>query len=72
MGAMVVCAQPYKDATLSAEERARDLLGRLTLEEKGRLMVNFTAQLNHRLLDGSHVRDLLVRMEELMAPRRDS
>ncbi len=41
-------------------------------EEKGRLMVNFTAQLNHRLLDGSHVRDLLVRMEELMAPRRDS
>ena len=41
-------------------------------EEKGRLLVNFTAQLNHRLLDGSHVRDLLVRMEELMAPRRDS
>jgi len=41
-------------------------------EEKGRLMVNFTAQLNHRLLDGSHVRDLLVRMEALMAPRRDS
>ena len=40
-------------------------------EEKGRLIVNFTVQLNHRLLDGSHVRDLLVRMEELMAPRHD-
>ena len=38
MGAMAVWAQPYKDATLSAEERARDLLGRLTLEEKARLM----------------------------------
>ena len=40
-------------------------------EEKGRQLVNFTAQLNHRLLDGSHVRDLLLRMEELMAPRHD-
>ena len=40
-------------------------------EEKGRLLVNFTMQLNHRLLDGSHVRDLLARMNELMAPRRD-
>ena len=40
-------------------------------EEKGRQMVNFTVQLNHRLLDGSHVRDLLLRMEELMAPRHD-
>ena len=40
-------------------------------EEKGRKLVNFTAQLNHRLLDGGHVRDLLRRMEELMAPRRD-
>ena len=40
-------------------------------EEKGRLLVNFTVQLNHRLLDGSHVRDLLLRMEELMAPRHD-
>ena len=40
-------------------------------EEKGRQLVNFTAQLNHRLLDGSHVRDLLLRMEELMAPRYD-
>ena len=39
--------------------------------EKGRQLVNFTAQLNHRLLDGSHVRDLLLRMEELMAPRHD-
>ena len=40
-------------------------------EEKGWQLVNFTAQLNHRLLDGSHVRDLLLRMEELMAPRHD-
>lgn len=40
-------------------------------EEKGRRLVNFTVQLNHRLLDGSHVRDLLERMNELMAPRRD-
>ena len=40
-------------------------------EEKGRQLLNFTAQLNHRLLDGSHVRDLLLRMEELMAPRHD-
>ena len=40
-------------------------------QEKGRLLVNFTAQLNHRLLDGAHVRDLLVRMGELMAPRHD-
>ena len=40
-------------------------------EEQGRQLVNFTAQLNHRLLDGSHVRDLLLRMEELMAPRHD-
>ena len=34
-------------------------------------MVNFTVQLNHRLLDGAHVRDLLQRMGELMAPRRE-
>ena len=40
-------------------------------EERGRLLVNFTAQLNHRLLDGSHVRDLLQRMNEIMAARRD-
>ena len=40
-------------------------------EKDGRLWVNFTIQLNHRLLDGSHVRDLLCRMNELMAPRRD-
>jgi len=39
-------------------------------EENGRLWVNFTAQLNHRLLDGGHLRDLLWRMEALMAPRR--
>ena len=40
-------------------------------EEKGRKLVNFTLQLNHRLLDGAHVRDLLRRMEELMAPRHE-
>ena len=40
-------------------------------EEKGRKLVNFTLQLNHRLLDGAHVRDLLQRMEELMAPRHE-
>ena len=40
-------------------------------EERGRLLVNFTMQLNHRLLDGSHVRDLLTRMNERMAPRRE-
>ncbi len=40
-------------------------------EEKGRKLVNFTVQLNHRLLDGSHIRDLLQRMTELMAPRHD-
>ena len=36
-------------------------------EEQGRMLVNFTVQLNHRLLDGSHVRDLLLRMKEFMA-----
>lgn len=40
-------------------------------EKDGRKLVNFTMQLNHRLLDGAHVRDLLARMNELMAPRRD-
>lgn len=40
-------------------------------EENGRQLVNFTVQLNHRLLDGSHIRDLLLRMSELMAPRHD-
>lgn len=38
-------------------------------EEKGRKLVNLTLQLNHRLLDGAHVRDLLLRLDELMAPR---
>lgn len=37
-------------------------------EEGGRKMVNLTLQLNHRLLDGGHVRDLLLRMNELMGP----
>ena len=40
-------------------------------EEKRRKLVNFTVQLNHRLLDGAHVRDLLQRMNDLMAPRHD-
>ena len=40
-------------------------------EERGRKLVNFTVQLNHRLLDGSHVRDLLLCMHELMGPRRE-
>ena len=38
-------------------------------EEKGRKLINFTLQLNHRLLDGSHVRDLLSLMGESLAPR---
>jgi len=38
ISAISITAQPYKDPTLSAEERAKDLLGRLTLEEKARLM----------------------------------
>ena len=40
-------------------------------EEKGRKVVNFTVQLNHRLLDGAHVRDLLRCMGELMTTRRE-
>ena len=39
-------------------------------EEKGRKLINFTLQLNHRLLDGSHIRDLLLLMGESLAPRR--
>ena len=38
LSAIYITAQPYKDPTLSAEERAKDLLSRLTLEEKARLM----------------------------------
>ncbi len=38
-------------------------------EENGRELVNFTMQLNHRLLDGAHAWDLLCRLGELMAPR---
>ena len=32
--------EPYKNASLSPEERAADLVGRLTLEEKVALMQN--------------------------------
>ena len=41
-GAMSAAAQllPYQNPNLSAEERANDLLGRLTLEEKASLMMN--------------------------------
>ena len=38
LSALSMTAQRYKDISLSAEERAKDLLGRLTLEEKARLM----------------------------------
>ena len=31
---------PYQNPDLSAEQRADDLLGRLTLEEKSKLMVD--------------------------------
>jgi len=34
--------EKYKDTTLSAEERAQDLLGRLTLEEKLSLMISLS------------------------------
>lgn len=36
----VASAQKYKDATLSPQERAADLIGRLTLEEKSWLMMH--------------------------------
>ena len=32
--------QPYQDPTLSAEQRADDLIGRLTLDEKVKLMMD--------------------------------
>ena len=36
LGSTALCAQtlPYQNAALTAEERADDLLGRLTLDEK--------------------------------------
>ena len=39
---MSLCAQtlPYQNPTLSAAQRADDLLGRLTLEEKATLMMD--------------------------------
>ena len=36
-------AQPYKDRSLSPEERAADLVSRLTLEEKMSLSMNSSA-----------------------------
>ena len=33
-------AQPYKNSDLPAQERAKDLVGRLTLEQKVALMQN--------------------------------
>ena len=42
MGSVTLFAQqlPYQDTSLSAEQRADDLLQRLTLEEKAKLMMN--------------------------------
>ena len=40
-------------------------------ERDGRKWVNLTLQLNHRLLDGAHVRDLLGRMNELISSCRE-
>ena len=42
LGTSAVMAQmlPYQNPSLSAEERAEDLLGRLTLEEKAKLMMD--------------------------------
>ena len=37
---MAVNAQPYKNSDLPAQERAKDLVGRLTLEQKAALMQN--------------------------------
>ena len=44
IGAITVQAQvlPYQNAQLSAEQRADDLLGRLTLEEKTKLMMDIS------------------------------
>lgn len=41
-GLLLSCGKPlpYQDTSLTAEERARDLVGRLTLEEKAALMQN--------------------------------
>ena len=43
---LVSFAQPYKDSSLSAEERAKDLLGRLTLKEKAQLMEHTSPAIN--------------------------
>ena len=37
---VAVNAQPYKNSDLPAQERAKDLVGRLTLEQKAALMQN--------------------------------
>ena len=43
----------------------RILWGRYT-EKDGRLQLPFTLQLNHRLLDGAHVQQLLIQLNRLM------
>ena len=40
--------KPYEDTSLSFEERAADLLGRMTLEEKIRILIE-TSPANERL-----------------------
>ena len=43
------CSQPpYKNPALSPEERANDLVGRLTLEEKAALMQNTSPRSEER------------------------
>ena len=41
--AVTLSAQPYKDRSLSPEERAKDLVSRLTLEEKASLSMHHSA-----------------------------
>ena len=43
VGLALCSAEPYKDKTLSPEERAKDLVSRLTLQQKATLMQNTSA-----------------------------